>query len=138
MDWRPVLDVERSGNSASADSRGEKRQWPRLHLKLNVEFSAEASSRQSLSGSGTTANVSAGGLYFHTADWGDLQPGQDLQLHLSGLSGYDSGPLFRSLRGKATVLRVDSLTDEGNGYGKMGVAVRFDERPRVDVYRLSA
>jgi hypothetical protein len=130
--------VEKSGNSGAAESRGEKRQWPRLHLKLNVEFSAEVSSKQRLSGSGTTENVSAGGLYFHTADWSELQPGQDLQLHLSGLSGYDSGPLFRSLRGKATVLRVDALKDENTGFGKVGVAVRFDERPRVDVYRLSA
>ena len=130
--------MEKSCNSGSAQSRGEKRQWPRLHLKLNVEFIAEAHGSQRLIGSGTTDNVSAGGLYFHTADWTELRPGQDLQLHLSGLSGYDSGPLFRSLRGKATVLRVDDLKSEDGGFGKMGVAVRFDERPRVDVYRLSA
>lgn len=130
--------MEKSGNSGSAQSRAEKRQWPRLHLKLNVEFIAEAPDDQRFNGSGTTDNVSAGGLYFHTADWTDLRPGQDLQLHLSGLSGYDSGPLFRSLRGKATVLRVDDLKNEDSGFGKMGVALRFDERPRVDVYRLSA
>ena len=132
------LDAKNPGNSLSAEDRGEKRQWPRLHLKLNVEFSAEASEKQRFSGTGTTDNVSAGGLYFHTADWTDLQPGQDLQLHLSGLSGYDSGPLFRSLRGRATILRVDKPEDEDDGFGKMGVAVRFDERPRVDVYQLSA
>jgi PilZ domain len=132
------LAVEKSGNNGSAAGRGEKRQWPRLLLKLNVEFSAEALQQERISGTGTTENVSAGGLYFRTTEWRDLHPGLDLQLHLSGLSGYDSGPLFRSLRGKATVLRLDMPEKQDNGYGKVGVAVRFDERPRVDVYRLSA
>jgi hypothetical protein len=133
------VDVEKPGNNGSAASRAEKRQWPRLHLRLNVEFSAaEEADAARLGGTGTTDNVSAGGLYFHTTDWKDLHPGLDLQLHISGLSGYDAGPLFRSLRGKATVLRVDVPQDQDAGYSKAGIAARFDERPRVDVYRLSA
>jgi hypothetical protein len=118
--------VETSGNNGTAGGRAEKRQWPRLHLRLNVEFAAEAEEAQRVGGTGTTDNVSAGGLYFHTADWKDLRPGLDLQLHLSGLSGYDAGPLFRSLRGKATILRVDVPQGQESGFSKAGV------------YRLSA
>ncbi len=131
--------METPGNNGTAEGRHEKRQWPRLHLRLNVEFAeSEAREAEHVSGTGTTDNVSAGGLYFHTADWKGLRAGLDLQLHLSGLSGYDAGPLFRSLRGKATILRVDVPKDENSGYSRAGVAARFDERPRVDVYRLSA
>lgn len=133
------FDVETPGNNGTAEGRAEKRQWPRLHLRLNVEFAgAETEQVEHVSGTGTTDNVSAGGVYFHTADWRALRTGLDLQLHLSGLSGYDAGPLFRSLRGKATILRIDVPKDENAGYSKAGVAARFDERPRVDVYRLSA
>jgi hypothetical protein len=122
-----------------SDNRAaERRQWPRLNLKLNVQFAAEAPQEEGVDGTGTTANVSAGGLYFNTANWKGLEPGQNLQLHLSGLSGYDAGPLFRSLRGKATVLRLDIPGNEETAYSRVGVAVRFDERPRVDVYSLSA
>ncbi len=133
------FEVETPGNNGTTEGRAEKRQWPRLHLRLNVEFAgAETKKIEHVSGTGTTDNVSAGGVYFHTADWRELQPGLDLQLHLSGLSGYDAGPLFRSLRGRATILRVDVPQDQEGGFARAGVAARFDERPRVDVYRLSA
>jgi hypothetical protein len=133
--------VKTSERNGTAEGPAEKRQWPRLHLKLNVEFSAavgEMGANERPGGTGTTDNVSAGGLYFHTPDWKGLQPGVDLQVHLSGLSGYDAGPLFRSLRGRATILRVDLPKEQNGGFSKAGVAARFDERPRVDVYRLSA
>ena len=132
------FDVDNPGDNWPADSRSEKRQWPRLNLKLNVEFVANAPDEQRVGGTGTTANVSAGGLYLNTTDWRQLSLGQHLQLHLSGLSGYDAGPLFRSLRAKATVLRLDIEENGETAYSKVGVALRFDERPRVDVYRLSA
>ncbi len=115
----------------------DRRQWPRLQLKLNVEFVAEGEQRQ-VSGAGTTANVSAGGLYFVTSEWQALEPGQSVRLRMSGLSGYDFGPLFRSLRGKATIVRLEPAERETPSPNKAGVAVRFDERPRVDVYRFSA
>ena len=120
-----------------SDNGNERRQWPRLELKLNVEFVAR-NGKPKLTGSGTTANVSAGGVYFVTPDWEDLSPGQDIRVHLSGLSGYDLGPLFRSLRGKATIVRVEPPEEEEATYARAGVAARFDERPRVDVYRFSA
>jgi len=131
-------DVKNTGDNRPADKRTEKRQWPRLNLRLNVEFIADTPDEGRVSGTGTTANVSAGGLYFRTADWRHLQLGQNVQLYLSGLSGYDAGPLFRGLRGKATILRLDIPENGDAAYGRVGVALRFDERPRVDVYRLSA
>ena len=62
-----------------------------------------------------------------------------MTLRLSGLSGYGAGPLFRILRSKATVLRVDQPAEgEDRPYEKRGVALRFSEKPRFDVYRSSA
>lgn len=101
-----------------------------------MEFSSE-NKEPKASGSGTTANVSAGGVYFVTSDWQGLTQGQNVDLQLSGLSAYNLGPPFRSLRGRATVLRLDAPEAKGTPYAKAGVAVRFDERPRVDVYRFS-
>ncbi len=115
----------------------ERREWPRLTLTLNVEF-FPGSEDQELRGAGTTENVSAGGVYFQTSNWQALQVGQNVGLHLSGLSSYNHGPLFRELHGRATVLRVDPPSEEQPPYRNAGVAVRFDERPRIGVYRFSA
>ncbi len=105
-------------------------------MKLNVEFAPEG--EQEPARMGATANVSAGGLYLVTSEWQGLQAGQDLNLRLSGLSGYGAGPLFRVLRSRATVLRVDDPNDEDRAYERKGIALRFSEKPRFDVYRSSA
>jgi len=120
-----------------SDNITERREWPRLALKLNVEFFAEQD-EQEPHGAGTTENVSAGGIYFRTPEWGDLKIGQNLGLQLSGLSSINHGPLFRILHGRATILRVDLPPEEAPPYGTAGVAARFDERPRIGVYRFSA
>ena len=114
----------------------ERRDWPRLQLRLNVEFCPEGEEEPGRLGA--TANVSAGGLYFLTSEWQGLASGQGLTLRLSGLSGYGAGPLFRSLCSKATILRLDVPEDEHSPYAKKGIAVRFSEKPRFDVYRSSA
>lgn len=119
------------------DNRVERREWPRLKLKLNVEFFA-GEEEQEPRGAGTTANVSAGGLYFLTSAWQGLELGQNLDLHLSGLSSYNHGPIFRILHGRATILRLDMPEKADAGYATAGVAARFDERPRIGVYRFSA
>jgi hypothetical protein len=111
--------------------------YPRVPLALTVHFAA-GEDEQELQGVGTTKNVSAGGAYFLTSEWQSLGVGQDLGLELSGLSIYNHGPLFRELRGRATVLRVDPPDDSRPPYRNAGVAVRFDERPRLGVYRFSA
>jgi len=88
-------------------------------------------------GGGTTANVSAGGVFFLTADWHKLRVGQSMALSLSGLSGYGAGPLFRNLKGKVTILRLELPVTPKDAYARAGVAARFDTRPRVEVYRLT-
>jgi len=115
----------------------ERREWPRLTLKLNVEFFGREGEREP-HGAGTTENVSAGGVYFMTTDWQNLRVGQNVGLHLSGLSSYNHGPLFRILHGRATILRVDTPEAAAPPYRAAGVAARFDERPRIGVYRFSA
>ncbi len=111
----------------------ERRESPRLNLRLNVEFLREGESHTAQR-IGTSGNVSAGGIYFLADEWKDLKVGQELGIRLSGLSGYGTGPLFRSLRSRATVLRVERPKD-GGPYAKAGVAAKFSERPYFKVYR---
>ena len=117
------------------DRGSNRREWPRLQLTLNVKFSAEADDSR---GMGITDNVSAGGLYFLTPNWRGLREQQSLHMQLSGMSSYDHGLLFRTLGGRATILRLDLPDDESHSHAKAGVAVRFDERPRIEVYDLPA
>ena len=85
-----------------------------------------------------TDNVSAGGVYFRSTEAMALRVGQDVDLQLSGLSSYNSGPLFRILHGRATILRLDSPPEAETPTRQIGVAARFSERPRIGVYRFSA
>ena len=101
-------------------------------LKLNVAF-APAGQDESVEGSGVTENVSAGGLYFRTSDWQALEKGGTLVLRVSGLHHYDHGPLTRLVTGRATVVRLDAAEPVGGAQGGQGVAVRFNEPPRVEV-----
>jgi len=112
----------------------ERRENPRLDLRLNVEFLQEGEERQAPR-SGTTSNVSAGGVYFQTGEWEGIEVGKELALRLSGLSGYGAGPLFRSLRARARVLRVDPPKRPTERYARAGVAASFIEKPCFEVYR---
>jgi hypothetical protein len=91
-------------------------------MKLNVAFSPLGQEGQA-EGRGWTENVSAGGLYFRTGDSELLSKGGTLALTVSGLSNYDHGPLFRILKGEATILRVDTAAP----HAAPGVAVCFSE-----------
>ena len=114
----------------------DRRQWPRLPLKLNVEFLAQQD-RHEASGTGITKDVSAGGLYFMTRDWERLKLGQDLSLRVGGFSTYDSGPLFRSLRGKVSIVRLDVPEASSSPHAEAGVAAQFYQPPRFDSYGFS-
>jgi hypothetical protein len=124
-----------AGDAESRAGRDpDRRESPRLNLQLNVEFLREGESRPTQR-IGTSGNVSAGGIYFLADEWKDLKVGQELGIRLSGLSGYGSGPLFRSLRARATVLRVEKPKEGAPSGGKAGIAARFSERPYFEVYR---
>ncbi len=114
----------------------ERRNSPRLNLTLNVEFLREGEETQACH-LGTTANVSAGGVYFSTPEYQHVDPGTRIGLRLSGLSGYGTGPLFRSLRARGRVVRVDRPEAAEAVYDKAGVAVEFVEKPCFEVYRWS-
>jgi len=83
---------------------------------------------------GTTRDVSAGGVYFHTSEWEGIEAGQEMAVRLSGLSGYGAGPLFRSLRARVRVLRVDPPAAGRVPIEKAGVAAQFLEKPGFEVY----
>jgi len=110
--------------------------WPRLPLRLRVDFSPAG--EEYLQGIGMTDNVSAGGMYFHTRDWQLVQEGRSLLITASGM-GYNSHvPLSRALSARATVMRLELPTSRDPLQAKAGVAVRFDERPHVGSADLSA
>ena len=125
-----------NGDGEVVNSGNERRECPRLNLRLNVEFLSEGEDRQACR-MGTTSNVSAGGVYFHTSEWDGVRAGGEVALRLSGLSGYGAGPLFRSLRARATVLRVDPPGEEKGHIEKAGIAAQFSEKPCFEVYRWS-
>jgi len=114
----------------------DRRQWRRLPLKLNVEFLSQEDKHEA-SGTGITKNVSAGGLCFMTRDWEGLKLGQELSLRVGGFGTYDSGPLFRSLRGKVSIVRLDVPEAESGPYAEAGVAAQFHQPPRFDSYAFS-
>jgi hypothetical protein len=109
----------------------ERRNAPRLALRFKVLFSP-AGQEEQVAGSGTTENVSAGGLYFRTRDWQLLAKGETIGLTVSGLSQYDHGPLFRVLKGQGTVLRLDAAESPESRRTDPGVAVRFREPLHVE------
>ena len=150
MEWKPGFTIRHNGEPTRRESyesemgrareeedRMERRQWPRLPLKLKVDFSP-AGQEERVEGSGLTDNVSAGGMHFRTRDWHLLEKGQPLMLKVSGMSSYNHGPLFRTLAGRATILRLDAPESPDVLYARAGVAVRFDERLRVEFANLSA
>ena len=110
----------------------ERRCTPRLALELSVAFSPAGREGQ-VAGSGLTENVSAGGLYFRTRDWRLLAKGETVALTVSGLSQYDHGPLFRRLKGQATVLRLDAAEPLSGQRAEPGVAVSFSEPLHIEV-----
>ena len=119
-------------DSANRDS--DRREAPRLNLRLDVEFLQESEGRTAQR-MGTSANVSAGGIYFLADEWKELRVGQELGIRLSGLASYGAGPLFRSLRARATVLRVERPKEADVSSAKAGIAARFSQRPYFEVYR---
>ena len=109
----------------------ERRRSPRLAMKLNVSF-APVAEEGPAAGNGKTENVSAGGMYFRTFDWKLLGEGKTLDLTVSGLSHYDNGPLFRTLKGQATILRLDAVEPPDGPHAYPGVAVRFNAPLRME------
>jgi len=127
----------RSDGETSVNRTHNRRMSPRQNLALNVAFLSEDDERQHTR-KGTTANVSAGGVYFHTSEWQALEAGKEIGLRLSGLSGLsDGGPLFRDLRVKAIIVRVDAPEKQTTPFTRGGIAARFSEQPCFEVYRWS-
>ncbi len=94
-------------------------------MELGVEYHSLGPEEEE--GTGTTENVSAGGVYFVGSNGQQLKEGVRLRLRLSGIDDYTVGSTFESLSGKCTVLRVEPESDQ------LGVAVQFDE-----VFKLEA
>ncbi|RXM21772.1 hypothetical protein EO238_27300, partial [Citrobacter sp. AAK_AS5] len=88
---------------------------------LNVEFLREGEERRACR-AGTTTDVSAGGAFFRTNEWDGVTVGEEVALRLSGLSGYGTGPLFRSLRARAKVLRLEVAEEASHRFEQAGIA----------------
>ena len=106
-------------------------------MQLHVNFSIPEADKKA-EGEGTTRDVSAGGAYFYTPNWQVLEEGTRVKLRLTGFSQYNAGPLFRTLEGEGTVVRLepDARAHDGD-YSTGGVAIEFDERPEVDMEHIA-
>lgn len=116
-----------------ADQVSERREHPRLNLRLSVVFAPQEAGISSEC-RGETTNVSAGGACFETVDWQHLRPMDRLSLRISGFSRYGTGSLFRELRGSGTVLRIEPQRQANGTPSGARVAIRFDEPPHFEVY----
>jgi len=112
----------------------ERRKWPRMRARLHVEFQP-IGVPEPRSGTGTTENVSRGGLLVVTPDWHELSVGQQVFMNVSGLASHNGGPLFRTLCAAGTIVRMEAPAEAAT-YAKARVAVRFDRPPRVGLMDL--
>ena len=111
----------------------ERRKWPRLPATLEVAFQA-IGAQGSAQGTGTTQDVSAGGVFFATPNWEGLAPGQKVELQLSDSKDGDT-----AFREKATIVRLHRPeTSQKKSAPTGGVALCFERRPRLNVYPMCA
>ncbi|MHC4693062.1 MAG: PilZ domain-containing protein [Planctomycetota bacterium] len=108
-------------------SRSYKRKYKRLPIKFDLSYSEVDSNKKKLH-TGSTVNVSPGGLYFETAD-GVFKPGSLLKVELSipptsGLLEFGG-----SMSGLGRVLRIHTISDSCKGTElpsvRSGVALEF-------------
>lgn len=125
------------GNGMSSVS--EKRRDRRLRLDLDVEFTPGRSCDIAVPYTGTTQNVSAGGLYLETYSVGLIERGCDLVLKIGipRRAEAPADPLV--LRCEGTVCRIEQLpVDQETRDERFGVAVRFNNRPNVEFQSLKS
>ena len=108
----------------------EKRKWPRINLRYNINFSS-AQGNAIFDGSGITENISRGGMRFRTNDWKPLDIGQKLSFQMVGLSLQNPIPGYMKMSGFATVLRLKRPENQDSKADKAEVAVRFEKAPRI-------
>lgn len=108
----------------------EKREHRRLAVKLDLSCRKLGSLQQKVY-TGSTVNVSSGGLYFQTAD-DTFRQGNMLKVELSipptaGLLEFGG-----RISGLAKVLRTyDNFTDANLSPGSYGVALQFYRSPKL-------
>jgi len=124
---------EIEGKAPLGEQDQEKRKHPRLRLRLNVVFTLSEETERP-EAAGITVDVSAGGVCFETAEWTDLSSGRQLDLKIRGFSRYGTSSLFRELRGRGTVVRLDRFRAPTGASERGKVAVCFDEPPHFEVY----
>jgi len=118
-------------------SVSDRRRDRRLSLGLNVEFTPGASCGVGALYSGTTQNVSAGGLYFQTRSCGLIENGMDLVLKIGIPERAEDSAEPLVLHCEGTVCRIERLLgDNSAGDDRYGVAVKFNNRPNVEFQSL--
>ena len=129
-----------AASTAATTSQGrvvERRKHRRLAIRLPVECCARGQIRDRVI-RGTTANVSAGRLYFETElDNGDrhqslddvLGPGRLLEVELTVPPGEGHFPYEGHVRSAVEIIRREELTAAGGegGHRRVGLAGRFHD-----------
>ena len=116
----------------------ERRKDRRLGLNLNVEFTPGKSSGVAVPCSGTTLNVSAGGVFFETDAAGLIENGMAVFLKIGVPKHAEGSPDPLVLHCEGTVCRIEELPEHDSDDKKpLGVAVRFNNRPNIEFQWLS-
>jgi len=111
----------------------ERRKYKRLGAEFDISYREVGSAKEQFH-SGSTVNVSPGGLYFETES-APFKQGSLLEVELSipprrGLLEFGG-----RISGFARVLRTDNIYESARGkdltFGKYGVALQFCRSPRL-------
>lgn len=113
-------------------SHMERRKDTRQDIQLHVEFAPVSPYGTSVTRTGLTQNVSAGGVYFHTSMASALREQSNLTVRIAipGPTEDPGTPL--ALTARAQVRRIHKTGQAASPDGPMyGVAVMFDHRPNI-------
>jgi len=112
----------------------ERRKDRRLDLSLPVEFVLAQAHGAPLVRTGTTRNVSSGGLYFETERAKALDADSPISIKLAIPQRDENSGSMLALFGNARVCRVDPPAAGAPTEGRCGIAAQFSKRPNVQLW----
>jgi hypothetical protein len=114
------------------DSGRDRRRFSRQYVMLPLRVMEKEPTGRLLF-QGDTVNVGAGGLYFKTLNWQDLQVGAPVHVVIDIPPEMFQLLPFGGLRGSGEILRIEGPTPlSASGRPTCGVAVRMTTRLKFD------
>ncbi len=108
-----------------------------MNLNLGVEFALGKGGGLGAPYAGTTRNVSAGGVYLEVSEPRGIENGMDLILKIAVPKRTEDSPDPFVLHCEGTICRIEYLPNSEGGQERLGLAVKFNNRPNVKSCSLS-